>query len=196
MNYPLQLRFKKISLTNQISVRDSNNQEVAYVHQKLFKLKEEIHVYSDQTKNKQIYSIRADRVLDWSPTFTLYDDSQKPIASFKRQGARSLLNATYDLSIGENHTAILTEQNPWVKLLDGVFEALPFIGWFSGYFLNPKYQLKDLQGNLLAILTKHAAFLEGFYTIDGDKIVNQDEKTQQALVMLLMAITMLERDRG
>ena len=43
--YPLQLRFKLIALAPRIIVTDASGQEVLFVHQDTFKLKEDIHIY-------------------------------------------------------------------------------------------------------------------------------------------------------
>ena len=50
MNYPLQISFKAIALSNQGTVTDASGNVVAYVKQKAFKLKEAITVFTDQSQ--------------------------------------------------------------------------------------------------------------------------------------------------
>ena len=196
MNYPIQLRFKKLTLTNEMRVIDADQNIVGYVYQKLLKLKEEIIIYSDQTKSKVNYRIRADKVIDWSPTYTLYDDQDVALASTKRHGAKSILNATYDVFLKDKQIGTLREQNPWVKLADTLFSMIPIVGIFTGYLINPKYDFKDDKGNILATLVKKPAFLEGFYEIIPGEITKLPEKSQQELSLIIMMIATMERIRG
>lgn len=196
MKYPIQLRFKKLTLTNEMRVLDADQNIIGYVYQKLLKLKEEIIIYSDQTKSKVNYRIRADKVLDWSPTYTLYNDKEVAIASTKRHGAKSILNANYDVFLKDKQIGTLREQNPWIKLADTLFSMIPFVGIFAGYFINPKYDLKDEKGNVLVTLIKKPAFLEGFYEIIPGDITKLPEKSQQELSLIIMMIATMERIRG
>ena len=66
MNYPLQIRFKVVAFAPQIFVEDAQGNTICYVKQKLFKLKEDIQVFSDPTKSRQIASIKANKIIDWS----------------------------------------------------------------------------------------------------------------------------------
>ena len=70
-NYPLDLLFK-FSIVPQISVTDSSGQQIAYVKQKLFKLKEAISVFSDETQTNISFKIEADRVIDFSAKYKFY----------------------------------------------------------------------------------------------------------------------------
>ena len=46
MQYPLELKFKVLALAPQISVTDAGGQQIFYVKQKLFKLKEAVTVFA------------------------------------------------------------------------------------------------------------------------------------------------------
>lgn len=177
-------------------VIDADGQMIAYVHQKLFKFKEEIIVYRDQTKSQELYRIKADKIIDWSPTYSLYSPDGRVLASTKREGAKSLFNATYHLNIGETRLATLKEQNPWVKFLDALLGSIPLIDIVSGYFINPKYELKDDSGQIMTVLAKRPAFFEGFYEIEQGTIASHPEETQEYTALLLMLIAMMERYRG
>lgn len=175
MNYPIQLRFKKITLTNEMRVIDGTGQDIAYVRQKLLKFKEEVVVFSDRTKTKELFKIKADKVIDWSPTYTVYDPSDKPLASTKRSGAKSLWNATYELTVGDKAIGILKERNPWVKFLDAILGEIPLIGLVIGYFINPTYDLAAPDGKIIANLVKRPAFFEGFYLIENISLGEMDD---------------------
>lgn len=72
-------------------VRDSNGQLVAFSEQKAFKLKEEIHIYADETKTREVLSIRARSIIDFSAVYDVFDTATgQPIGSLMRKGMKSL----------------------------------------------------------------------------------------------------------
>jgi hypothetical protein len=62
MDYPLQLSFKLMALTPQIYVSDARGQMRMYVKQKMFKLRESITVFQDESQSQPLFHINADRV--------------------------------------------------------------------------------------------------------------------------------------
>ena len=177
-------------------VLDTDGQRIAYVRQKLFKFKEEILVYRDKSKAEITHRIKADKVIDWSPKYTLYDANGIELAAAKREGARSLFNATYKIWLGDKEVGTLKERNVWVKFLDSFFSAIPIVEFFTGHILNPQYDLKDGSEQVIATLSKRPAFFEGFYSIEPGKISEYSEDQQLQIALLLMLIAVMERTRG
>ena len=58
MKYPLNLSFKLITFIRQIYVTDSDRKSVLYVKQKIFKLKEHVELFTDDTKETLRYKNR------------------------------------------------------------------------------------------------------------------------------------------
>jgi hypothetical protein len=197
MQYPLTLSFKIIALAPQIFIRDAQGQELMYVKQKLLKLKEKIHVFSDSGQSRELYELGADRILDFSPRFTFRDTTGRVVGAVKRQGARSLLKASYEI-FGPDDRAIarIEEENGWIKLLDAVIGEIPIIGAFTGYFLNPKYRVVDLtsQRQMLRV-TKHRSFLESRFEIERLE-ATLGEGAETAVLLAVLVMVLLERERG
>jgi hypothetical protein len=196
MQYPVNLRFKIAALASQIFVTDNNGSELFYVKQKLFKLKENIEIYHDSTKSQLIYRIKTDKVIDFSATYTLYDAMDRPLGTIKRNGARSILKANYDISINGQPFAHVQEGNPWTKLGDALFGELPIIGLFAGYMFHPRYIIKDTTDTEIAMLKKQPAFLEGKFILEATGLEKKDENTQKHAAILLMMVALLERLRS
>lgn len=196
MNYPLNFSFKIIALASQIYAQDANGKELFYVKQKLFKLKENIEVYSDSTKQNREYLIKADRVIDFSPVFTLYDNNDQVLGSVKRNGKQSIWRANYEVNVGPNLKLKVQENNPWVKVADSIIESIPVISFFAGYFFHPKYDVFDANNQIVASLTKIPAFFEGKYTIQNNKLTEYDEYSQKIIALLMMVVITRERMRG
>jgi uncharacterized protein YxjI len=196
MEFPLTLRFKVLALAPQIYVTDAAGALQLYVKQKLFKLKEAVHVFSDEAQTHEVATIKADRILDWSANYGFIDaDGQTLLGGVGRKGFRSLWRAAYEIFDSErNPVATIREANAWVKVLDGFISELPVIGIFSGYFLHPKYVVMANDGTPLLELQKKAAFLEGRFEIR--QLAPQSEEETRRNVLALLMLVLLERKRG
>ena len=197
MDYPLTMTFKILALAPQVYVRDTAGEPLLYVRQKLLKLKEKIQVFRDDSKADQLFEINAVRVIDFSARYNFSDPAGNPVGSIKRQGARSLWRATYE--IADNAGDVLftvREENPWVKLMDGILGEIPLVGALTGYFLNPAYRVSrnGSEGSSLRIV-KHRSFLESRFEITReDADVSGREEITVLLGILMMVL--LERSRG
>jgi len=194
MQYPLDLSFKIMALAPQISVTDASGGLVFYVKQKLFKLKEEITVFADAQQTQPLYKINADRVLDFSARYHFTDVNGTDLGSVKREGMRSLWRAHYDIFEGDALMMTIREENPWVKVLDGLFGQIPFIGMFSGYLFHPAFLVSRTDGTVVMRLKKQPAFLESKFTIEKQAELDEGRETRVLLSLLMMLL--LERSRG
>jgi uncharacterized protein YxjI len=197
MQYPLTLSFKIIALAPQIYARDASGQEILYVKQKLLKLKEKINVFSDSSQSRKLYEINADRVLDLAARYTFTGSQGQVVGSVKRQGLRSFWKSTYEVADAYGRAIfVIEEENPWVKVLDGLIGEIPILGAVSGYFLNPRYDVKRTdRGTLTFRVSKHRSFFESRFEIEElDKSTTEAEEIPVLLSILMM--TLLERERG
>lgn len=195
MNYPLELSFKLLAIASQIYIRDANGQLLGYVKQKLFKLKEDINIFADESQTRHLYNIKADRVLDFSAKYNFTDATGNNLGSIKRQGMRSIWRANYDIFDGaSNQVMKINEENGWVKVIDSLVGELPVVGMFSGYFFNPAYLISRLDGTPIARLQKQPAFFEGKFQLSALMPFSDDDEVRVLLGALSM--TLLERSRG
>lgn len=200
MNYPLTMTFKILAVAPQIFIRDAAGQEIMYVKQKLFKLKEAIQVFSDQSQSQQLYMINADRILDFSPRYNFTSSQGLNLGAVKRQGMRSLWKASYDVLDGDTAHFHIQEENAFIKFLDGCFTEIPVIGMFSGYVLNPSYLVTrpgtaGAPGPTVMRLNKTPAFLESSFTIEKVD-PSLTEKEEEQILLSLMMMVLQERQRG
>jgi uncharacterized protein YxjI len=194
-NYPLDLLFK-FSIVPQISVTDSTGQQVAYVKQKLFKLKEAISIFSDESQTNILFKIEADRVIDFSAKYNFYDSAGENFGAVKRQGLKSILKAHYDIFDGVNElpTLDIQEENSLVRLADGCLNQIPIVGLFMGYFLNPTYIVTRPDGTPVMRMLKMPAFMEGKFQLQ--KLADMDKAEEDRVLLSVVMMTLLERTRG
>lgn len=194
MNYPLQLSFKILALARQLSVTDATGRLVFYVKQKAFKLKESVTVFADEAQTQPLFTMGADRVIDFSARYYFADHTGAPIGSVKRQGMKSLWRSRYDIMDGEATTMMIQEANPWSKVFDSLLGELPIVGMFTGYLFHPSYNLLRADGTIVMRLVKEPAFFEGKFKMD--KLAPLDEREEIRAVLSLLMMVLLERSRG
>ncbi|MBD2166228.1 hypothetical protein H6G04_17690 [Calothrix membranacea FACHB-236] len=194
MQYPLELTFKFWALAPQISIVDNQGNLVFYVKQKLFKLKEAITIFADLERNRPLYYIKADRIIDFSARYNFTDSTGRDIGGVKRRGLRSLWRARYDIFDGETSNLNIQEKNPWIKIADALFAEIPIVGMFTGYVFNPVYLVSRADGTVVMRLEKIPSFLSRKFTI---KAVDQmSDREQEQVLLSLMMMLLLERNRG
>lgn len=194
MQFPLQIAFKRLALSPQIRVTDARGVLTHYVRQKLFKLKESVTVFADEAQTRKLFEIRADRVLDFNAAYRITNATGKAIGVVRRHGMRSLWRAHYEIQAADGLLLTVSEENPWVKVLDGLLSDLPIIGLFAGYWFHPAYLLKDRGGTLVMRVQKVPALMEGRYRIDAHAALEGD--ALDAILQGLFMMLLLERTRG
>ena len=194
MNFPLELNFKKIALSPQVKVTDAAGQVVLYTKQKAFKLKEAVTVFADVEQTRPLYTINADRVLDFNAKFNIADAAGRQLGAVARKGRKSLWRAEYEVLDGGGPSLTIREENGWVKVADALFGEVPVLGIFSGYVFNPTYLLTNASGAPLMRLSKQPAFMEGKFRIERLAEMSEPDETRAVLSFLMMVL--LERRRG
>jgi uncharacterized protein YxjI len=196
MNFPLELRFKILALASQISVTDARGQVICYVKQKMFKLKEAVTVFSDESQKTPLFRIAADRIIDISAQYRIEDDTGKELGVLQRRGMRSFWRAHYEVHQAGKLAFTLREENAWVKVADHFLGQLPIVGILTGYLFHPAYLLTrgGESGDVVLRVEKRPAFFEGVYRIEQKGSASDEEQRLGLLAILMMAL--LERQRG
>lgn len=194
MQYPLELTFKFWSLTPQMTIADAQGNPILYVRQKLFSFKEVITVFTDAHRSQELFTIKADRIIDFSARYNFSDPSGKFIGAVKRRGLKSLWKAHFDIFEGETIAFTIQEENPWVKVMDSLLGSLPFGSFFTGYVFNPTYLVSRPDGKVVMKLSKRPTFWSRKFTIQQVDQTSDREQTQ--ILLSLMMMILLERERG
>jgi uncharacterized protein YxjI len=195
MNFPLNIKFKLMAFVPQIYLSDKDGNEIFYIYQQYWKIKERIHIYNNREKEKELYQINADRILDFSPRLNITDESGRTVLSLKRFGWKSLLKGYWEVIIHDEVKYKIIEENPIVKFLDSLVGDIPIVGLFTGLFLNPKYKIVDNAGKDIARITKKRSFFESNFIIDN--LVDSVSEEEKLIVALSgINISLFERRRG
>lgn len=194
LQYPLDLRFKIVTLGTRVRVTDAIGTEVAYLRKKKFKLKEEVTVYTDEGQSRVLFRINADRILDFSANYAISGGDGVPLGAVRRQGMRSIWRTSYGIADAtRNEIGGIREENAWVKVADSLLEMLPFGDALGGLFFNPSYLISVRSAPVLR-LRKRRALFEGRFTLE--KLADIPEREEQLLLASTLMMLILERDRG
>jgi N-acetylmuramoyl-L-alanine amidase len=159
IQYPIKFSFRITTLSNDFKAIDATGATIAYVRQKMFKLKEAITVYSDTSKTQVLFTIKANKWLDWSAAYAMFDANGTEIGKIARKGWKSIWKAEYDI-IDQNgkQQYKVKEASAWTRVADSLIGEIPVIGSFTGYMFHPTYNVTDVNGDIVAKLKKKASF--------------------------------------
>lgn len=195
LQFPLDLQFKISTLSNDFVAKDASGNTLAYVRQKLLKFIDEIQVFNDDSRTNLAYTIKANKWIDFSATYTFTNSQGKEVGRIARKGWASLWKAHYEI-FDENQKPdlVVREENGWVKVADAILGEIPILGILTGYLFNPSYLVTRPDGTLVVRLSKQPSFFGRKFLISK---VNEFEQGEEARIVLgLMMMILLERRRG
>lgn len=195
-NYPLQFEFKIGTLSNDFIAKDASGKTLVYVRSKLFKLKEDIQVFATEKKEEVLFTIKADRIIDFNASYAFANDEGEFIGQVGRKGAKSLLKAHYEIYDDQKTPEFLIqEENPWAKFWDALLCEIPIISMFTGYMFNPRYGIKRTNSEeAIMRLSKEKSFFGRRFKLE--KIGELEDGEDERLILGLMMMSLLERRRG
>jgi len=195
INFPISLQFKISTFSNDFTATDFGGKVIAYVKQKMFKLKEDIIIYSDESESEQLYRIKADKWLDFSAAYAFYDKEGKEFGKITRKGWRSIWKTKYTiLDENQNIQYHIGEENAWVKVGDSILGQIPILGVLTGYLFNPSYIVTNTDNVPVVRLKKKASFWGRNFEITKEGTMNEDDDDR--ILLGLMMMILLERRRG
>jgi len=92
------LKRQAIALTGVFRLYDSADQVVAYSKQKMFKLREDIRVYTDESQAQEVLHIQARQIIDFAAAYDVIDStSGMLVGTLRRRGFRSMVRDEWEV---------------------------------------------------------------------------------------------------
>lgn len=92
------LKRQVFALTGKFRVYDPTENLVLFSEQKMFRLREDIRVYSDESKAQEVLIIKARQILDFSAAYDVIDAlTGQKAGALRRKGWRSLLRDEWEI---------------------------------------------------------------------------------------------------
>ena len=113
------LKRQVLALTGTIRLYNPSEQMVLYSRQKMFRLREDIRVYSDEDQTQELLYIQARQIIDFSAAYDIYDSfNQEKVGLLRRKGWRSMLRDEWEvLDAGDQLIGRLFEDDPGLAML-------------------------------------------------------------------------------
>ena len=113
------LKRQAIALTGKLRFYDPNGTQVMFSEQKMFRLREDIRVYSDESKAQEVLSIKARNIMDFSASYDVVDTAlNQKVGVLRCKGLRSLLRDEWEiLDANDRMVGLLFEDNIGLALL-------------------------------------------------------------------------------
>ncbi len=153
-----------------------------YCRQKLFKLREDLRVYSDPEKKKEVLHIQARQILDFSATYDVIDsETKEKIGVLRRKGLRSMIRDNWEiLDKNDNYLASIME--------DSLAKAM-IRRWLFNLLPQTYYMVNSSQSRLGEIKQFFNPFIHKFsMDFSADRAKSLDRRLGLAAVILLLAI--------
>jgi hypothetical protein len=102
-----------LALTGRFRLFNPQGELVLFSQQKMFKLKEDIRAYSDESMNEELLYIQARRIIDFSAAYDVVDSREgRCVGVLRRKGLQSMVRDQWEvLGPDENLLGILTEDS-------------------------------------------------------------------------------------
>ena len=92
------LKRQAIALTGKFRFYDPAGRLVMFSEQKMFRLREDIRVYDSEDKSREVLSIKARRIMDFSAAYDVVDtELNQKVGVLRRRGLRSILRDEWEV---------------------------------------------------------------------------------------------------
>ena len=107
------LKRQAIALTGKFRFYDPAGNLVMFSEQKMFRLREDIRVFSDESKSQEVLNIKARQILDFSAAYDVMDSAyNQKVGVLRRRGLQSILRDEWEvLDAGDNLIGKLFEDS-------------------------------------------------------------------------------------
>jgi uncharacterized protein YxjI len=97
--YPQYLLKRQVfALTGKLRFYSPDGNLVLFVEQKMFRLREDIRVYSDESKTQELLLIKARNIIDWAAAYDVLDSaSGQKVGVLRRKGWASMLRDEWEV---------------------------------------------------------------------------------------------------
>ncbi|MBC8505540.1 MAG: hypothetical protein ISR58_18670 [Anaerolineales bacterium] len=113
------LKRQVLALTGKFRVFAPDGQLVLFSQQKMFKLKEDIRIFSDESMTQEVLNIQARQIIDFSAAYDVIDSTyQTKVGVLRRKGLRSMMRDEWEiLDVNDQPLGILQEDSVGYALL-------------------------------------------------------------------------------
>ena len=92
------LKRQVFALTGKLRFFNPQDQLVLYVEQKMFRLREDIRVFNDESKSQEVLLIQARKIIDFNAAYDVIDPANgQKVGTLRRKGWRSMTRDEWEV---------------------------------------------------------------------------------------------------
>lgn len=177
----LTARQKIFALTPQFHFCDRDGRTLAYLRKKPFSWKDEIRVFTDETRSLELLNIKARKIVDWGSAFDVTDSiNHQKVGTLKRRGWRSLLRSEWLIADAtEQEIGRIVESSAVMAVMRRLISNL----------LSQTY-IFEVHGQPVGMAKQKFSFfvprMEADFSADSDRML--DRRLATAAIVLLMSV--------
>jgi uncharacterized protein YxjI len=184
------LKKQVVAPTGTLRIYNPQEQLVMFSQQKIFRLKEDIRVYADEQKSRELLTIKSRQIIDFSAYYDIVDSQYLTrLGGIRRKGLRSLVQDEWELfDANENQVGLLKEDS----LRDALLRRL-----LLGTLIPQNYDLTIGENKVADFSQRFQLFryiLDINFQMDADKIL--DHRLGIAVAILLAIIEGRQHKQG
>ena len=113
------LKRQVFALAGKFRFYDPSGRLVLFSEQKMFKIREDIRVYSDESKTQEVLMIKARQIMDFSAAYDVVDSmTGQKVGALRRKGLASILRDEWEvLDVSDNVIGKLFEDSMGMAML-------------------------------------------------------------------------------
>ena len=113
------LKRQVFALAGKFRFYDPSGKLVLFSEQKMFKIREDIRVYSDESKTQEVLMIKARQIMDFSAAYDVVDSATgQKVGALRRKGLASILRDEWEvLDVSDNVIGKLFEDSMGMAML-------------------------------------------------------------------------------
>jgi uncharacterized protein YxjI len=171
------IKEKKLTIGRQYYILDGSEKLIGYCIQKLFKLKEDVRVYTGEDKKNEMFRMKQEQILNFLASFEIKDLSTGKVMGYtKREFPLSLFRDTWSiLDNNRNVVCIVSEEGTFA-----IFRRI-----FSFLRLFPKTYHFRSGTKEVAILVQKFQIIGDTWTLDIDPQNDIDTKLLVSASLLM-----------
>jgi uncharacterized protein YxjI len=174
-------RAKVFDITPKFHFYDLQGNKIAFLKQKLFKLKEDIRLYSDDTATRELLFIKARHLFDLATTYDVTDSTtQQRVGALRRKALKSMVRDEWE---------ILDANDAVIGFIREDSMALALLRRFGLNFIPQEYEF-DVGGARAGMARQSwNPFVRKMHVdLTADQMRRLDRRLAAAAIVLLLAV--------
>lgn len=180
------LRKKALAIANQYWIEDASGRALAYSRQKMFKLKEDIRIYTDESMATELFRIQQQQVLDVWGNFAVIDSATNQTLGYVRRKALSSAFVRDEWEI----------RDAAQQLVGGISEQTGrglARKWIPGGALIPEKMTLQLGGRPVAVIDQEFKIVGDIWNVNCQGVPPNFDR--RVLLGCTLLMSMIERAR-